>query len=65
MIISANDRQVWIDTGRGLVNEVLHRKEGCVWRIYEIEGKPVTRPLDYHDLPPGTYKMIPIQEVSE
>ena len=61
MIHAAGDLGVLIDYGNNQPGSVLQRRETPFsddWRVYKVDGKPVTALVDIETLPPGEYRLI-------
>ena len=57
MVILAGNLGVQVDTGNNAPGAVLQRQEGGRWTDYEIDGKPVSWPVELERLQPGQYRL--------
>lgn len=58
MIYQLGDRNILFDSGRNGSSDFLQRREGDEWRDYMPDGQRVRGPIDFHQLPPGQYRMV-------
>lgn len=58
MIIVAGDLSVYIDTWTNAPGSILERLKGGEWRVYLVDGKPVTWPVKVSTLKPGKYRLV-------
>ncbi len=57
MIYSAADLCIEIDFGSNQPGAILQRKEKGYWYDYLVDGKPVTNPIKFEQLPPSQYRL--------
>lgn len=57
MVILAGNLGVQLDTGSNRPGAVLQRLEAGEWTDVEIDGKPVTWPVQLEQLKPGQYRL--------
>lgn len=57
MVILAGNLGVQVDTGNNSPDGVLQRLEAGQWTDCELDGKPVTWPVQLEQLKPGQYRL--------
>jgi hypothetical protein len=57
MIVAGTSPHLYIDLGKDEPGMTLHRREGCGWMDYMVDGEVVISPVDIDKLPPGKYRL--------